>query len=55
MFIGFAVAGYFGPTIMNNVYNADGSYQRAFIIAGALGIAGLVMSFVYRIVKKKEA
>ena len=43
MFIGFAVAGYFGPTIMNNVYNADGSYQRAFIIAGALGIAGLVM------------
>lgn len=54
MFIGFAVAGYFGPTIMNNVYNADGSYQRAFIIAGALGIAGLVMSFVYRIVKKKE-
>lgn len=55
MFIGFAVAGYFGPTIMNNVYNADGSYQRAFIIAGALGIAGLVMSFIYRIVKKKEA
>lgn len=55
MFIGFAVAGYFGPTIMNNVYNADGSYQRAFIIAGALGIAGLIMSFVYRIVKKKEA
>ena len=55
MFIGFAVAGYFGPTIMNNVYNADGSYQRAFIIAGALGIAGLIMPFVYRIVKKKEA
>lgn len=55
MFIGFAVAGYFGPTIMNNVYNADGSYQRAFIIAGALGIAGLIMSFIYRIVKKKEA
>lgn len=55
MFIGFAVAGYFGPSIMNNVYNADGSYQRAFIIAGVLGIAGLIMTFVYRVVKKKEA
>lgn len=55
MFIGFAVAGYFGPTIMNNVYNADGSYQRAFMIAAILGIAGLIMSFIYRVVKKNEA
>ena len=55
MFIGFAVAGYFGPSIMNNVYKANGSYQMAFVIAAGLGIAGLLLSFVYGFVNKKEA
>ena len=36
MFIGFAISGYFGPTVMKNVYAADHSYQRAFLIAAVL-------------------
>jgi MFS family permease len=48
MFIGFALAGYFGPTIMSNIYAATGSYKNAFLIAVALSIAGLLLTFVYR-------
>lgn len=53
MFIGFALGGYFGPTVMKNVYAADNSYQRAFVIAAVLGIAGLLLTFVYRYINKK--
>ncbi len=48
MFIGFALAGYFGPSIMKNVYSADSSYQRAFIIAAIFGITGFILTFVYK-------
>lgn len=54
MFIGFALAGYFGPTVMRNVYMADGSYQRAFLIAGSLNAAGIVLTFIYRALSKKS-
>lgn len=54
MFIGFAISGYFGPTVMKNVYAADHSYQRAFLIAAILCAIGFVLTFVYRSVKKKE-
>ncbi|WP_431085951.1 L-lactate MFS transporter [Paenibacillus sp. 8b26] len=54
MFIGFALAGYFGPSIMSNVYSTDNSYQRAFVIAAALGIAGLVLTFVYKFTTRKN-
>ncbi len=52
MFIGFAIAGYFGPSIMGSVLRADGTYHRAFLIACGLSIAGVVMTFVYRLVSK---
>lgn len=55
MFIGFAVSGYFGPTVMRNVYAADHSYQRAFLIAAVLCVIGFAFTFVYRSMKKKEA
>lgn len=55
MFIGFAVAGYFGPTVMRNVYAADNSYQRAFVIAAVLVVVGFALTFVYRFVNKKES
>lgn len=55
MFIGFALAGYFAPTAMRNVYAADGSYQRAFLIAACLSIAGIVLTFVYRLITAKKA
>lgn len=48
MFIGFALAGYFGPTIMRNICRADGAYQRAFLAACALSFAGLLLTGVYR-------
>lgn len=48
MFIGFAAAGYIGPTLVSKVYAADLSYHRAFLIALGLVVAGLVLSGVYR-------
>ncbi|MEI2400669.1 MULTISPECIES: L-lactate MFS transporter [Paenibacillus] len=55
MFIGFALAGYFGPSIMKNVYSADGSYQRAFVIAAIFGITGIILTFVYKWAVKYQA
>ncbi|WP_328801243.1 OFA family MFS transporter [Paenibacillus sp. LX16] len=54
MFIGFATAGYFGPSIMSHVYSTDSSYQRAFVIAAVLGIAGLILTFVYKFTTRKN-
>lgn len=54
MFIGFAISGYFGPTVMKNVYAADQSYQRAFLIAAVLCVIGFGFTFVYRYMHKKE-
>ena len=48
MFIGFAAAGYFGPTIMSSIYASAGAYQAAFLAAMALAAAGAILSFVYR-------
>jgi MFS family permease len=54
MFIGFAVAGYFGPQIMRNVYASQGAYQNAFLIACGLSVAGIILTFVYRMVGKAK-
>lgn len=48
MFIGFAIAGYVGPTILNNVYAANNNYKNAFLIAIAFSTLGLLLTFVYR-------
>ena len=53
MFIGFALAGYFGPTIMGAFYQTDGSYSKAFIAAIGLAVAGICLSVVYRILEKR--
>jgi len=52
MFIGFALAGYFGPQIMSNIYNQSGAYQNAFLIACGLSFAGIVLTFVYRVLNR---
>lgn len=52
MFIGFAIAGYFGPTILNNIYGASQSYQNAFMVAMGFSAAGFVLTFVYRLFNK---
>ena len=54
MFIGFAMAGYFGPTIMKNVYYKNGFYTQAFLIAAGLSVAGIILTVLYRICKKRE-
>lgn len=48
MFIGFAAAGYVGPTIMSTVYGQTGSYVPAFWIAIGLAAAGLTLTVIYR-------
>lgn len=54
MFIGFALAGYFGPTIMRNTFAADGSYQRAFLIAIMFNVVSIALCFIFRFVVKKQ-
>ena len=54
MFIGFAFAGYIGPTVMKNVYASYGDYKRAFIIGIVMALVGLGLTFVYRFVNNKD-
>lgn len=54
MWIGFSIAGIAGPTILNSIYKAQGSYTMAFVVAIAIAVLGLVMSFVYRALEKKS-
>lgn len=51
MFIGFALAGYVGPTIMGKIYASTGTYQSAFLVAIGLAVVGLGLSVVYRKLK----
>jgi OFA family oxalate/formate antiporter-like MFS transporter len=53
MFSGFAVAGYAGPTIMTLIFNATSSYKGAFLIGIGFSVAGLVLTYVYRLANKK--
>lgn len=53
MFSGFAVAGYAGPTIMTLIFNATNSYKGAFLIGIGFSVAGLALTYVYRIANKK--
>lgn len=55
MFIGFAIAGFFGPTIMGNCYRSTGSYQQAFAIGCGLSVAGILLSGVYRMLSKSKS
>ena len=47
MFIGFALAGFFGPTIMTSLRAATGSYPPTFLVAAALAVVGLVLTFMF--------
>lgn len=54
MFIGFAIAGYFGPTILNTIYGSTQSYANAFLVAMGFSMTGLILTYVYRLVNKKS-
>jgi nitrate/nitrite transporter NarK len=43
MFIGFALAGLFGPSLMNTLLGATGRYQPAFLISAALAVVSEVL------------
>lgn len=55
MFIGFAVAGTIGPIILNLIFDASGSYQKAFLFAMAISVVGLLLTFLYKSVHKKQS
>lgn len=53
MWIGFAAAGYFGPTIMSSLYLSSGSYAVSFLCAAALSALGLALIFLYHRMSRK--
>ncbi len=55
MFVGFSLAGYFGPQLMRRMFAANGSYQSAFLIAAIFAAAGIVLTFIYRLLSKKRS
>ncbi|SHO56824.1 L-lactate MFS transporter [Vibrio quintilis] len=55
MFCGFAIAGYVGPTIMRQVFDASGSFKGAFLIGIGFSLAGFVLTCIYHLVHKKTA
>ena len=48
MFIGFAFAGYLGPTIMSAFHERMNSYSPAFLFAMGLAVLGILLSMLYR-------
>lgn len=55
MFIGFAVAGWFGPKIVSSYATAEPPYDMAFTIAIVIAIVGLALTFLYRAMSRKKA
>ena len=53
MFVGFALAGFFGPTVVGSILSSTGAYTNAFFVAGALSALGILLALVYRHVQKK--
>ena len=43
MFIGFALAGLFGPNLMNVLHGATGRYQPAFLVSAMLAAVGEIL------------
>ena len=55
MWIGFCIAGIVGPTILTNLYAANGNYRGAFLVAAGIAVLGLALTFIYRNVNRKLA
>ncbi|MCF0143701.1 MAG: OFA family MFS transporter [Firmicutes bacterium] len=53
MFIGFAVAGYVGPTIMKTTLNSTGSYNLSFVLAAVLAVVGIVLLMIFKALQRK--
>lgn len=48
MFIGFALAGYFGPTTCGKILGSTGSYGTAFIVSAVLALVGIALTVIYK-------
>ena len=48
MFIGFAIAGYMGPTIMKTIFNSAGQYNSAFLVSAVFTVAGFIILMIYK-------
>lgn len=48
MFTGLALAALIGPSMAETAYTNSGSYHTAFLIAGILCVAGLMLTVLYR-------
>lgn len=55
MFIGFALAGFFGPMGMNALYQSSGSYTPAFLLGMGLSVVGFALTFAYQAVNSRKA
>ena len=53
MFIGFALAGFFGPTVVGSILSSTGAYTNAFLVAGTLSALGIILALIYQRVQKK--
>ena len=54
MFIGFALAGYFGPTVARKILLAQGSYSPAFLVAICFAAAGLALAVTFVLMQRKR-
>lgn len=54
MFIGFAIAGYLGPTIMKSIFNSTGQYSSAFAVSGVFTAAGFIILMIYKSREKRR-
>ena len=48
MFIGFALAGFVGPSIISSIYTTRGSYGAAFLIGIGFTAVGIVLILLYK-------
>jgi MFS family permease len=54
MFIGFALSGYFGPTVMSKIYLSSQSYKNAFLVAMGISAAGILLTCLFRLLQRVQ-
>lgn len=54
MFIGFAVAGIVGPSIMSSLYKKNQSFKEAFLVALVLALLGIILNVMYQKMNAKK-
>ena len=53
MFIGFAIAGYFGPSTCGSILASTGAYSTAFLVSIALAVVGIGLALGYKWLTRK--